>query len=87
MRKARFRAMNEPPHLTLAEEIFNAVSHGAGALVAVAGMVLLLVQSDTGMKILGLLCIRYQHDLHDDHEQCLPRYALWVHGQAGVPSV
>ena len=49
VRKARFRAMNEPPHLTLAEEIFNAVSHGAGALVAVAGMVLLLVQSDTGM--------------------------------------
>ena len=53
VRKARFRAMNEPPHLTLAEEIFNAVSHGAGALVAGAGMVLLLVQSDTGMKILA----------------------------------
>ena len=51
VRKARFRAMNEPPHLTLAEEIFNAVSHGAGALVAVAGMVLLLV----GMLVFYLL--------------------------------
>jgi hemolysin III len=52
-RKARVQARNEPPHLTVGEEIFNAVSHGGGALLAVAAMVLLLIRSDTGLKLLA----------------------------------
>ena len=40
--RERTRLKNEPPVLTLGEEIFNAVSHGLGTLLAVAGMVLLL---------------------------------------------
>lgn len=52
-RKAIVQAKNEPPHLTLVEEIFNAVSHGLGALLATAGMVLLLVHSHTGLEIMG----------------------------------
>ena len=55
VRRARLRAMNEPPRLTLGEEVFNAATHGAGALLAVAGMVLLLLRSDTGMKLLASL--------------------------------
>ncbi|MEI3363359.1 MAG: hypothetical protein V8R75_12915 [Oscillospiraceae bacterium] len=36
-RWAKARAQNEPPRLlTLGEEVFNAVSHGAGGLLAVA---------------------------------------------------
>ena len=39
-RRAKARAQNEPPRLTLGEEVFNAVSHGAGGLLAVAATVL-----------------------------------------------
>ena len=35
------------------EEVFNAVSHGAGGLLAVAATVLLLLRSHTGMKVLA----------------------------------
>ena len=34
VRRARVQARNEPPRLTLGAEIFNAVSHGLGALGA-----------------------------------------------------
>lgn len=50
-RRAKVRALNEPPRLTLGEEIFNAASHGLGALLATAATVLLLVRSDTGAKV------------------------------------
>lgn len=51
--RERTRLKNEPPCLTLGEEIFNAASHGLGALLAVAGMVLLLVRSATGLEIMA----------------------------------
>ncbi len=48
--KARGRAVNEPPKRTVLEEVGNAVTHGVGALLGIAGTVLLLVKADTGMK-------------------------------------
>lgn len=51
MRKARIRARNEPPRLTAGEEAFNAASHGAGVLLAAAAMALLLLKSDTPLKL------------------------------------
>jgi len=52
-RRELVKLRNEPPRLTVGEEVFNAVSHGLGALLAVAGLVLLLVRSDTGMKVMA----------------------------------
>ena len=45
------RAKNEPPRLTMGEEVFNALSHGIGTGLAIAGLVLLLVRSDTPLKL------------------------------------
>ena len=53
LRLARAKLRNEPPVRTVGEEIFNAVSHGAGGLLAVAGMVLLLLRSGTGLEIMA----------------------------------
>ncbi len=50
-RKAQVRARNEPPRLTVGEERFNAVSHGAGAALAAAGMLLLMGRADTQAKV------------------------------------
>ncbi len=52
-KKQRIRELNEPPHLTVLEEVGNAVTHGAGAALALAGFILLLVKSDTGLKIMA----------------------------------
>ena len=52
-RRERVRALNEPPRLTVGEEVLNAVSHGLGAALAVAGLVLLLLRSDTPLKIMA----------------------------------
>ena len=49
--RERVRALNEPPRLTAGEEALNAVSHGVGAALAAAGLVLLLLRSDTPLKI------------------------------------
>lgn len=51
IRKEQLRALNEPPRLTAGEEAFNAVSHGGGALLAVAGMVLLLLRSQGSLEV------------------------------------
>ena len=53
VRRARTYALNEPPRLTLGEEAFNAATHGVGALLAVAGMVLLLLRSDGGLAVMA----------------------------------
>ena len=51
VRREKVRARNEPPRLTLGEEIFNAVSHGLGALELLAtcvygiSMVLMMLMS------------------------------------------
>jgi len=52
-RRVIAKAKNEPPVLTLGEEIFNAASHGIGAGLAVAAMVLLLLHSHTGLEIMA----------------------------------
>ena len=52
-RKNQIRELNEPPKLTVLEEVGNAVTHGIGAMLALAGMVLLLIKSDTGLKVMA----------------------------------
>ena len=52
-RRERVRVLNEPPRLTVGEEVLNAVSHGMGAALAAAGLVLLLLRSDTPLKVLA----------------------------------
>ena len=53
IRREKVRERNEPPRLTAGEERFNTVSHGAGAVLAAAAMVLLLVRSDTPLKVMA----------------------------------
>lgn len=50
-RRERIRALNEPPRLTVGEEVFNAVSHGIGALAAAAGLTLMLLRSHTPLQV------------------------------------
>lgn len=52
-RRELARIKNEPPRLTLGEEVFNTVSHAIGAGLAVAAMVLLLLQSNSGLEIMA----------------------------------
>ena len=47
----REKIHNEPPKRSVLEEVGNAVTHGIGALLGIAGFVLLLLRSDTGMKL------------------------------------
>ena len=54
-RRELTRQRNEPPRLTKREEVINAASHGAGALLAVACMVLLILKSDTPLKLTASL--------------------------------
>lgn len=54
-RREALRAKNEPPRLTVGEEVFNAVSHGIDTGLAVAGLVLLLLKSDTALKLTASL--------------------------------
>lgn len=52
-RRALVRERNEPPKLTLGEEIFNAASHALGAGLSIAAMVLLLLKSNTGLEVMA----------------------------------
>ncbi len=52
-RKEYIKILNEPPKLTILEEVGNAVVHGIGAGLAVAGFILLLLKSDTGLKVMA----------------------------------
>ncbi|CUO83516.1 MULTISPECIES: PAQR family membrane homeostasis protein TrhA [Clostridia] len=52
-RKKQIKALNEPPKLTILEEVGNAVVHGIGAGLAIAGFILLLLKSDTGLKVMA----------------------------------
>ena len=52
-RKQYIRELNEPSHLTILEEVGNAVTHGVGAALALVGFILLLLKSDTGMKVMA----------------------------------
>ena len=46
------RPHNEPPRRSVLEEVGNAVTHGVGALFGIAGLILLLLKSDTSLKTL-----------------------------------
>lgn len=52
-KKMRIRELNQPPHLSALEEIGNAVTHGVGAILAIVGLVLMLLKSDTLTKALA----------------------------------
>ena len=52
-RKQELQKLNEPPVLTVLEEVGNAITHGVGAVLALAGFILLLLKSDTGMKVMA----------------------------------
>lgn len=52
-RKQELQKLNEPPVLTILEEVGNAITHGVGAVLALAGFILLLLKSDTGMKVMA----------------------------------
>ena len=53
MKRQRIRELNEPPKLSVLEEILNSVVHGIGALLAIVGFVLLLLKSNTSLKIMA----------------------------------
>ena len=53
MKRQRIRELNEPPKLSVLEEVLNSVVHGIGALLAIAGFVLLLLKSNTSLKIMA----------------------------------
>ncbi len=53
--RERNRKLNEPPKLSLGEEIGNAITHGVGALIGVAMLVLMIVFSDTGLELLAAI--------------------------------
>lgn len=53
METNRLKELNEPPKLSILEEVGNAISHGIGAGLAIAGLVLLLIKSDSGLKIMA----------------------------------
>ena len=54
-RRELARKRNEPPLLSHREEVFNAASHGLGALLALWGMVLLLGRSHTALERMASL--------------------------------
>ena len=39
------------PKYTLGEEIVNAITHGVGAALAIAGLVLLIIKADSAMGV------------------------------------
>ncbi len=47
--------LNEPPKRTVLEEVGNSVTHGVGALLSIAGTILLLLKADTGVKVFSAL--------------------------------
>ena len=47
--------VKEPPKRSILEEVGNAVNHGIGALIGITATVLLLLRSDSGIKILSSL--------------------------------
>ena len=52
-RRTLARLRNEPPRLTLGEEVVNALTHGLGAGLAIVAMVLLLTHSRGGMEVMA----------------------------------
>ncbi len=44
--KIKNHKLNEPPHLSILEEIGNGVTHGVGAILAIVALVLMLIKSN-----------------------------------------
>ena len=55
MKNGNHTVRKEPPKRSVLEEVGNAVTHGIGALLGIAGLVLLLIRSDTRMKLCASL--------------------------------
>ena len=70
------RAKNEPPRLSMGEEVFNAISHGVGTGLSIAGFVFLLI-----------LFLWHQHDRHDALKLHLPCNAFRLANQTGLSPV
>ena len=51
----KIKASNEPPKRSILEEVGNAVTHGVGALLGIAGLVLLILRSGTGIQLCAAL--------------------------------
>ena len=75
---------NEPPKRTLLEEIGNAITHGLGAGLSIAGFVILLVYSDTGLKIMAscfygicLILLHLMSTLYHSFKSGLAVKRLW----------
>ena len=45
------KRLNEAPKLSLLEEIGNAITHGLGAILTIVALILLLLKSDTNIKV------------------------------------
>ncbi len=45
------RILNEPPKRSVLEEVGNSVTHGVGALFAIAALILLIIKSDTPFEL------------------------------------
>ena len=56
-KRQQLRERNTPPHLSVLEEVGNAITHGIGALVALVGMILLLLKSNSSEKIIAALIL------------------------------
>ena len=49
------RNRNEPPRRSVLEAVGNAITHGIGSLLSIAGLILLLIRADTTPKIIAAL--------------------------------
>ena len=67
-KRQHYKELNEPPKLTVLEEVGNAVTHGIGAGLAIAGFVLLLLKSDTGLKVMASCFLWNITDIDVSHE-------------------
>lgn len=54
-RKEKNIKINEPPHLTLLEEIGNAVTHGIGSIFAITVFILMLIYSSSIKQVIASL--------------------------------
>lgn len=52
-KRERNRALNEPPKLDVAEEIGNSITHGVGALIGIAMLVLMIIFSKSNLHLLA----------------------------------
>ena len=53
LRREAAKDKNAPPVRSVLEEVGNSVTHGVGALLGIAGFVLLLLKSNTGLKVMA----------------------------------